>query len=126
MNQPDKEASKRTILNSVSEMDTLVTHPKDDAQAYHHANAILTQVIVALLAYTDDEEVYKAVDDLLNVHQVIADRIGVRPHIYAVGGEEENEHKRLRDDGGEENRRAAHLAQEERDQEKPKDAAVEN
>ncbi len=91
MNQPDKEASKRIILNSVSEMDTLVTHPKDDVQAYHHANTILTQVILALLAYTGDEEVYKAVDDLLAVQQVIADRIGVRPHIYAVEGEEEKD-----------------------------------
>jgi hypothetical protein len=89
MNQPNKEASKRIILNSVSEMDTLVTHPKDDVNAYHHANALLTQVILALLAYTNDEEVYKAVDDLLAVHQVIADRIGVRPHIYAIEGEEE-------------------------------------
>ncbi len=89
MNQPDKEASKRIILNSVSEMDTLVTHPKDDVQAYHHANTILTQVILALLAYTGDAEVYRAVDDLLAVHQVIADRIGVRPHIYAEGSDEE-------------------------------------
>ena len=91
MNQPDKEASKRIILNAVSEMDTLVTHPKDDVKAYYHANAILTQVILSLLAYTDDEEMYKAVDDLLAVHQVIADRIGVRPHLYAVENEEEED-----------------------------------
>ena len=91
MNQPDKEAAKRIILTSASEMDTLVTQPKDDIEAYHHANAILTQVILSLLAYTDDEEVYKAVDDIIAVHQVIADRIGVRPHMYAVEDEEESE-----------------------------------
>ena len=92
MNQPDKESAKSFILSSVSEMDRLVTRPKDDVEAYHHANTILTQVILSLLAYTDDQEVYKAVDDIIAVHQVIADRIGVRPHIHAVAGEgEENE-----------------------------------
>src|SRR5688572_249878 len=48
----------------------------------------------------------------------------VIPEISDVGGEEEDEHERLRDHGGEEYGGAAHVAQEERDEEKAENAAV--
>ena len=48
------------------------------------------------------------------------------PKVTDIECEEENEHERLRDDGGKENRRAAHVAQEKRDQEKSENAAVKN
>ena len=83
MQYPDKETSKRIILNGAVEMEKFVTQPGDDKEAYHHANFILTQVILSLLAFTDDVEVYQAVDDILSIHQVITDRIGARPHIIA-------------------------------------------
>src|SRR5688572_13268811 len=44
--------------------------------------------------------------------------------ISDVGGEEEDEHKRLRDHGGEEYGGAPHVAQEERDEEKAENAPV--
>src|SRR5204862_1372855 len=50
----------------------------------------------------------------------------VVPKIADVRSEEEDEHKSLSQDGSKENGRAPHRRQEERDQKKSQDAAVEN
>ena len=82
MKKINKEASKGIILANTVEIDRLVTKPRDLEEAYHHANFILTQIILSLLAYTDDEEIHEAVGTILDGHEIIAERIDVRPYIY--------------------------------------------
>jgi hypothetical protein len=84
MKNLDKEASKRIILNCAREIDLLVTKPKNEEAAYHHANFLLTQIALSLLAYTDDVTIHEAVDTIIAGHGYITDRIGVRPYIYAT------------------------------------------
>lgn len=80
----DKEASKRIILNCAREIDLLVTRPKNEEAAYHHADFLLIQAALSLLAYTDDEEIHEAVDTIIAGHGYITDRIDVHPYIYAT------------------------------------------
>ena len=80
----DKETSKQIILNCAREIDLLVTRPKDEEAAYHHADFLLIQTALSLLAYTDDDELHKAVDTIVAGHGYITDRIDVRPYIYAT------------------------------------------
>lgn len=82
--QLDKEASKRIILNCAREIDLLVTRPKNEEAAYHHANFLLIQVALSLLAYTGDEDIHEAVDTVIAGHGIIADRIDACPYIYAT------------------------------------------
>ena len=79
----DQEASKRIILNGAREIDLLVTSPKNEEAAYHHANFLLIQTALSLLAYTDDAEIHEAIDTIIAGHGLIADRIDARPYIYA-------------------------------------------
>jgi hypothetical protein len=82
MDKLSKEAGKRIILANTTEIDKLVTKPRDLEETYHHANFILTQVVLSLLAYTDDEEIHEAVETILDGHELIAERINIRPYIY--------------------------------------------
>ena len=80
--QLDKEASRRLILNGAREIDLLVTRPKNEEAAYDHANFLLIQTALSLLAYTDDKEIHRAVDTIIAGHGIIAERIGAHPYIY--------------------------------------------
>jgi len=51
-------------------------------EACHHANFILTQVVLSLLAYSDDEEIHEAVETILDSHEIIVERIDIRPYLY--------------------------------------------
>ena len=82
MNKLSKEAGKRIILANTVEIDKLVTKPRSLEEAYHHANFILTQIVLSLLAYTDDEVIHEAVETILDGHEIIAERIDIRPYIY--------------------------------------------
>ena len=42
MNNLDKETSKHIILCNIDIIDKLVTRPRGDEEAYHHANFVLT------------------------------------------------------------------------------------
>jgi len=82
-NKADKLTGKDIILAHTLEIDRLVTKPRDLEEAYHHANFLLTQVIHCLLDYIDDQEIHEAAETILDGHEIIAERIGVRPYIYA-------------------------------------------
>jgi len=80
----NKEASKDVIIAAAYTIDKLVKKPKNLEEAYHHANFLLTQAALSLLAYTDDEELHDAIDTILAGHHIIATRAGIRPYIYAT------------------------------------------
>jgi hypothetical protein len=76
MSIPDGQF-KKMVMDSAQEFEEVRAQTENPVEAYHHANYLLSELLVVVSEYLNDNDVRGAIEQVIEGYEEIAERAGI-------------------------------------------------